>query len=225
MPYSILIPIYNEERTLKRLLKSLKEYSKEGNEVIIINDGSDDNTKAILNRHKYVHCINLKKNYGKGAAIKAGLINSKYNKTIIYDGDLELKIQDIKKLMILNSDIGISSAFGFRFKFLNPLKSRSDWGNFIFTTFFNLLFKSCYKDILCCAKSFYKTNIQIKNIRSNKFDIDVELLGMLTISRRSLNVRQIPINYSRRTIHEGKKLKISDGWIILGRILKMLKFL
>ena len=225
MPYSILIPIYNEERTLKRLLKSLEQYSKEGNEVIIINDGSNDNTKEILSRHKYVNCINLKKNCGKGVAIKVGLINSKYNKTIIYDGDLELEIQDIKRLMILNKDIGILSAFGFRYKFFNPFKSSNDWGNFIFTTFFNLLFKSCYKDILCCAKSFYKSNIHIKNIRSNKFDIDVELLGLLNISNRGLSVLQIPINYSRRTIYEGKKLKISDGWIILGRIIKILKFL
>ena len=64
---------------------------------------------------------------------------------------------------------------GYRFKSLSPFKSNFDWGNFMFTSFFNILFNSHHKDILCCAKAFYLSDLKDYNIKSNGFDIDVEL--------------------------------------------------
>jgi len=223
VPYSIIIPVFNEEKTLENLLKEIKIYQKEGNEILIVNDGSIDNTGLILNKYKYVENIHLRRNYGKGIAIKIGLLHSKYDKTIIFDGDLELKTSDIEKLMLLSEHDKIKSVFGFRFNSLSPFKSGFDWGNFIFTTFFNLLFNSSYKDILCCAKAFYKSNIPIDKIRSKSFDIDIELLAMIDTLNCNKN-QQISLTYSRRSIEQGKKLKISDGWLILLRILKIYQY-
>ena len=63
----------------------------------------------------------------------------------------------------------------------------------------------------------------LKNINSNSFDIDVELSSILTLKNKNRKIPQIILDYKRRSIKEGKKLKISDGWIILGRIIKMIK--
>ena len=121
--------------------------------------------------------------------------------------------------MILEKKLNINSALGIRFNNLNPIKSNFDWGNFIFTSFFNLMNKSCHKDILCCAKSFYRQDIPINKIESKGFDIDIEIMSFLTKNNGGKKINQILLNYSRRSIEEGKKLKISDGWIILKRLI------
>jgi len=219
MPYSIIIPIYNEERTLDKLLISLKKYSKSRNEILIINDGSIDKTKIILKNYKFINTIELKKNYGKGIAIKIGLQKSIHNKTIIYDGDLELHADDITMLMRLDQDNGTDSLVGTRFNNFAPFKSKFEWGNFMFTSFFNLLFQSCHKDVLCCAKAFYKKDLPIKRLNSKGFDIDVEILTFLTKNNKRKRIQHRFIKYNRRNIQQGKKLRISDGWIILKRII------
>jgi len=218
MPYSIIIPIYNEERTLEKLLKSLEQYSYSRNQILIINDGSIDKTNKILKKYDFIDVLHLKKNYGKGTAIKIGLHKSIHNKTIIYDGDLELHTDGISELMRLDRDHGIYSLMGTRFNNLSPFKSKFEWGNFMFTSFFNLLFKSFHKDILCCAKAFYKEDLPIEKIDSKGFDIDIELSSFLTKNNRN-KIIQVNLKYNRRSIEDGKKLKISDGWIILKRIL------
>ena len=222
MPYSIIIPIYNEEKTLDKLLLSLKKYSFSKNEILIINDGSIDGTEKILKKYNFINVIELKKNYGKGIAIKIGLQNSIHNKTIIYDGDLELHTDGISKLMRLDRDHGIYSLMGTRFNNLSPLKSKFEWGNFMFTSFFNLLFQSCHRDVLCCAKAFYKNDLPIKKLDSKGFDIDIEILTFLTKNSRRVKIPQILLKYRRRSFSEGKKLKISDGWNILMKIVKSL---
>ena len=219
MPYSIIIPIYNEEKTLNNLLLSLKKYFVDGDEIIIVNDGSSDDSQSILNKCKHVKSIHLEKNFGKGFALKKGLLYSKYEKIIIYDGDLELSICDISKLKHLNRKEGVKSIMGIRSKSFNPFKLGNDWGNFIFTFFFNILHFTVHKDILCCAKSFYKNDIPYANIKSKSFDIDVELSYLLSKINRGKNILQVSIDYNRRTVQEGKKLKTSDGFLILNRIL------
>lgn len=219
--YSIIIPIYNEVMTLNRLLIGLKTYYDLKHEIIIVDDGSTDRSNIILEKCHFIKLIILKKNSGKGVAIKNGILKSKYSSIIIYDGDLELKTKDISKLMILDKNSGITNVLGFRSILSNPFKSKIEWGNFIFTFFFNMLFKTSHKDILCCAKAFYKKDIPIKKIKSKGFDIDVELSSMMTINSRGKKLKQIYFDYSRRSIKEGKKLKIYDGWIILARIIKM----
>ena len=219
MSYSIIIPLYNEDKTINLLINQLKPFSDEGNEVIVVNDGSDDNTSSLLSKYDFIKIINLKKNFGKGVALKIGILISKYNKIIIYDGDLELETQDISKLMILKRKSGINSVFGNRFKKKILPKNSFDLGNLFFTSFFNLLNMTCYRDILCCAKAFYKHDIPIKKVKSIGFDIDIELTSMLNKNNHGQKINHVWLDYNRRSIKEGKKLKISDGWKILVRII------
>tara|TARA_Y100000996_G_scaffold350081_1_gene288990 strand:+ start:43 stop:717 length:675 start_codon:yes stop_codon:yes gene_type:complete len=221
--YSILIPVHNELRNIPTLLDALKVYSNEGHEILIIDDGSEDGSTDILKNCEYIKLICLRKNKGKGFALKVGLTNASNDKIVIYDSDMELDPADISKLMILKKNVRY--AIGYRFKSLSPFKSNLDWGNFMFTSFFNILFKSQHKDILCCAKVFFKSDLKSYAIISNKFDIDIELASLHTIKSRGKKIPQIFLNYNRRTIEEGKKLKISDGWSILSRTIKMIKHL
>ena len=222
--YSILIPIHNEARFIPALLMSLQGYRNEGHEIIIIDDGSTDGGTEILESSKGIKLIKIKKNRGKGYAIKKGLMNANYDKILLYDGDMELDPSYISKIMILNKKNNINFIMGYRFQSLSPLKSNFDWGNFMFTSFFNIFFNSNHKDILCCAKAFYMSDLKKYNIISNGFDIDIELASFFTILNKKIKISQVLLNYSRRTTKEGKKLKVSDGWIILLRIIKMFRY-
>ncbi len=220
--YSIIIPLFNEAPYLPTLIRKLKSYSDNGHEIIIIDDGSNDGSNSLLRDCNFINLITFAKNQGKGVAIRKGIENAGYDKIVLYDGDLELDINEISKLFVLNRKKGIHSAMGYRFKHLNPLKSDFHWGNFMFTTFFNLLHSTHHKDILCCAKSFYLSDIDIRLINSRGFGIDVELSSILSL--KNVRILQVPLKYKRRNQNEGKKLKISDGWEILFQITKMVRF-
>ena len=223
--YSIIIPIHNEKRYIPTLLKELKFYLDKGHQVIIIDDGSNDGSTNILKGYNDIKLILFTDNKGKGHALRSGIKEAVNDRIVIYDGDMELNPSDILKLMILDKSSGIKSVMGYRFKVFNPFKSSFDWGNFMFTSFFNILFKSSHKDILCCAKAFYAQDIKNYSIKSKGFDIDVELSSILTIMNKKGLIPQVAINYSRRNFQEGKKLKVFDGWKILWRMIKMIKFL
>tara|TARA_Y100000816_G_scaffold230430_1_gene175639 strand:- start:2299 stop:2979 length:681 start_codon:yes stop_codon:yes gene_type:complete len=223
--YSILIPIHNEFNHIPLLLDNLKVFNSKGHEIIIIDDGSNDGSTDILKNCKMINLISLRDNRGKGYAIKKGIKKANNERIVIYDGDMELNPSEIFKLMILNKESNIRYVMGYRFKSLSPLRSNFDWGNFMFTSFFNILFQASHKDILCCAKAFYMNDIKNYDIISNGFDIDVELASYFTILNKRTKISQLLLNYNRRTIKQGKKLKISDGWSILSRIIKMTKYL
>ena len=222
--YSIIIPVHNEKDYLPSLLNSLKYYSERGHEVIIIDDGSIDGSSSILRDCETINLVSLLKNRGKGYAIKRGLEIVKNNKILIYDGDMEIDPRNISKLMILDETNNIKYVMGHRFESLSPFKSHFEWGNFMFTTFFNILYQTNHKDVLCCAKAFYADTIKDVNLKSNGFDIDTELTCFLTVKNKKSNITQVLIDYKRRSVEEGKKLKVSDGWAILLRIIKMTKF-
>ena len=223
MKYSIIIPVYNEINFLPDLLDGLYNYFESDNEIIIIDDGSNDGSIGILNECNFIKLIAFDENRGKGNAIKFGLLEAKNDPIIIFDGDLEIAPRELEKLMILDKENGINSAMGYRFKHLSLIKSGVDWGNFIFTTFFNILLNTNHKDVLCCAKAFYKHDFDIRTLQSKNFSIDIELAFILSLLNK--NIKQVKMDYSRRGKNEGKKLEIANGWNILFRIIKMIKYL
>ena len=214
--YSIIIPVFNEVDHIPSLIKELKFFCKTGHEVIIIDDGSNDGSyKALLNQN-FLNIFRFQKNKGKGEAIKKGIFESKNEKLILFDGDFELHPKEINKLMILDSTKNIKCVFGQRNNLKKPL---SFWslGNIIFSRIFSFINKVELKDALCCAKSFFKNDILLDDLKAKKFDIDVEITTMLITKNSSF--KTVNINYRRRGRIDGKKLNIVDSLSILKRML------
>ncbi len=219
MEYSIIIPINNEQKTLPLLLKELKPYSF-NNEILFVDDGSNDLSNAILKNCSFINLITLNKNRGKGYAIRKALIRANFKKIIIMDGDLELKTNEIEKMMILEKKKGVHIAFGCRYKKIKPFNSLWNFGNYIFIFCFNFLYKKSLNDVLCCSKSFFIDDIDIYSLKSNKFDIDIELTSILV--KKFTNYKEVMLSYSRRSKIEGKKLRLVDAMQIFYRMVKCL---
>ena len=219
--YSILIPIHNEANSIPYLLKELKPYAKNGHEIIIINDGSTDKSIDLLNQCDFINLLSLEKNKGKGTAVRYGLSIAKNDSIITFDGDMELLTKNISRLMILNKKKEVNCVCGNRFNEIQKLLNIWNIGNLFFSFLFNFINKTNLKDVLCCAKSFYKKDLDLKKLKSKKFDIDIEILSMLV--KKYDTIITIPLEYKRRTKKQGKKLSIFDSWIIFKRMINIIK--
>ena len=216
--YSIIIPVYNEIANISQLLNELKYFAiNKHNEIIIIDDGSNDGTELTLKKCSFINLLVLDTNNGKGVAIKEGLNRAQHNKIILFDGDLELSTNGIKKLMALDKDRNVECVFGSRYKTSVSINNYWDLGNFAFTALFNFIHKSNIIDSLCCAKAFYKSSIDIGLLSSQKFGIDIEITRMLT--NKFANTKTVHLKYNRRNYLEGKKLNLVDSWSILKSLL------
>ena len=217
MKYSIIIPIFNEITHIPKLLDNIQIYSANGHEIIIIDDGSNDGSYELLLHCNFIKLYNFKNNQGKGVALKKGISKASNEKLIIFDGDLELHPKEIDKLMILDKKNGIMCVFANRYQMKNKF---SAWtvGNTILTFIFNYLHNSDLEDALCCAKSFYKSDIRYENFKSLKFDIDVEISS--TLVSIYPNFKNVNIEYKRRGKSEGKKLRLVDSFKIIFRIFR-----
>ena len=217
MPYTILIPIHNEADTLSALLDRIEPYADD-NEILVVDDGSTDGSYVLLKKCSFLRLLRLDQNSGKGVAICKGLAKATHNKIVISDGDMELNPREIDKLMILDKEMGIHCVFGSRYRTINPFASLWNFGNFFFTGLFNMIHGSNHSDALCCAKAFFRDDIDLEKISSKGFDIDIELAA--TLSRKIPSIEVVYLTYVRRSLHEGKKLRFNDGLKILKRILK-----
>ena len=223
MTYTLIIPIYNEERTLPTLLNKLYKLKNKNIEIIIIDDGSNDNTQNILIGNDSFLILRNELNKGKGASIKKGILSAKNQNIILIDGDLEIDIEDVPKLIHSfeksNNDVitGVRWRKNSDFKFeINTV------GNYLINSLFNLLYSTNLNDVLCCVKIINTDLIKSLNIQSKGFGIEIETMAKLVLNK--LNIEEIDIAYNRRTAKEGKKLKISDGWSIIWTMIKIKMF-
>jgi len=222
---SIIIAVFNEEKTIIEILKKIRDTKKNQfeYEVIVVNDGSTDNTFQFLDQNKnlYSKILNFKKNYGKGFAIKEGLKIASGEYIIFQDGDLEYDPNDLNYFCDLydklNPDLIIGSRFRYReytrsHNFLNFL------GNKVITLFFNFIHNTTFTDIYSCYISFKKKYLDITKLKSNGFEQQAEILGILL--KQTKKNYEIPINYSGREISEGKKIRFYHIFLVFYQIIK-----
>lgn len=222
---SILIPIYNEEKTLKKLLKKINSI-KISKEVIVINDGSIDNTLNILNDNKILfnHMVSYKKNKGKGFACRQGISIAKGKYTIIQDADLEYNpdnyinlLKEINKHQVIYGSRvlkggKINSPSGIR-----PYLSR--FANFILTKISNLFNNQNLTDAHTCYKLFETEIIQKIELKENGFAFCPEITAK--ISKLGIKIKEVPIDYNGRSYSEGKKIK---SYHALEAIISLIKY-
>tara|TARA_B100000401_G_C52717998_1_gene677157 strand:+ start:70 stop:738 length:669 start_codon:yes stop_codon:yes gene_type:complete len=219
MTYSLIIPIYNEERTLPLLLSKL-DLLNNNIEVIIIDDGSTDETKNILNAQGKFVTVRNNTNIGKGSSIRKGIELAKNKNVILIDGDLEVDVNDIPELIIKYENNNADALIGVRVtKNKNLNFDINSIGNYLINGFFNLLFKTNFNDVLCCVRILNLNLFKSLKIKSNRFSIEVETIAKLVL--KNSNLKEAYIKYNRRTFAEGKKLKFYDGWNIIWTIIKL----
>jgi len=211
MSYSILIPIFNEEKYLLDLINEIIPLSI-NNEIIFIDDGSTDDTAIILKQFKEFIVLRNEKRLGKGSSLIRAINLAKEKYIVIFDGDLEI---ETKELILAISQHKLDTNLiikGNRFHILNEnAKSMYDIGNLIFNKIFNILYGTNYYDIFCCLMVVDKELIKKFKLKSKNFGIETEIMSNIAI--RKLPCKELNIKYNRRS--SGKKLNFFHSLEIL----------
>jgi len=220
---SILIPSFNEEKTILNILNRIsKTIDPSINyEVVVINDGSTDNTLKLLEQNKnlYNQLVTYEKNYGKGNAIKKGLEVSKGKYIFFQDADLEYDPIDINKFTKLINRFEPDLIIGSRLNYSEYTRSHNilnKFGNKLITLIFNLFYNTTFTDIYSCYACFKKDLLNEKNLKTKGFEQHAEIL--CKIIKKGKKFYEVPISYNGRTHDEGKKIKFYHIFSVLFRI-------
>jgi len=217
---SIVLPVYNERATILEVLERVRALPMP-KEIIVVDNCSTDGTREILQglQHSDVRIVLQPCNLMKGNSVRRGISLAQGTYVVVQDGDLEYEPQDLVKLLEVIQGEGVLAAFGSRILGAQergePMK-RTIFrlgGNFV-NAFFQWLFKSKLTDIASCYKMAPREVLQKLDLTCNGFDLDFEMAAKLELAarRRGLQIVEVPIHYSPRTIAEGKKIRWRDGW-------------
>lgn len=226
MTLSIIIPVYNEKKTILEILKKINEvdlasFSFE-KEIVIVDDCSTDGTREILDKLAGQYKIIYQpKNRGKGAAIRAGLQFVSGNFVVIQDADLEYDPQDYKKLLecALKNDAQV--VYGSRL--LNHQNRFSYtsfyYGGLILNWLTNIICGIKITDESTCYKLFKTETLKSFSLKCERFEFCPEVTAKA--AKKKIRIYEVPINYYPRTKEEGKKIKWRDG---LEALLTLIKY-
>jgi len=213
---SVLIPVYNEERTLERLLDAVEERA-EVSELVIVDDGSTDRTPEILSGRDFkvpVQVIRHERNRGKGAALRTAIAAATGDVALVQDADLEYDPAEFPLLLAPIERGRAEVVYGSRS--FAAHSAYSFWfviGNKLVTLWTNVLFNSYLSDMETCYKLMPLSVWRSLDLRSDGFDIEPEITAKLLRSGR--RIYEVPISYAARGRVEGKKLTWRDGVMAL----------
>lgn len=219
MKLSVVVPVYNEEKTLPKIIKKVLK-QKEVFEIIIVDDGSSDNSTNIA-RSLVSPKINIlchQRNLGKGAAVISGIKVAKGDVLIIQDADLEYDPADYLKLLQPLKDGEADFVVGNRWKEYKKM-SITRLGNIYLTLLLRILFGSKLKDPYSCYKAAPLKVWKSLKLTSQRFEIEAEIVAK--ICSLGQKVAEIPIKYYPRSYTQGKKIKLIDAFKGTGRVFKV----
>lgn len=224
MKLSILIPVYNEERTLGKVLEKVLALPLESLEVIVVNDGSSDGTAEVLSdwsqREERVIAIHQPSNQGKTAAIRRAMERATGDIIIIQDADLEYDPVEIPDVIAPIQQQVADVVYGSRFlvkRAARVLYFYHYLANKGLTLLSNLLTNRNMSDIETCYKAFRADIIKPLQLTSQGFGMEIEITAM--ICKTQCRTYEVPISYYGRTYQEGKKVGFKDGLAALWYIL------
>ena len=222
MRISVIIPVYNEDRTLTEIVSRVQAVDLE-TEIIIVDDGSTDGTSAQLktigNTFENVRILRHEKNCGKGAALRTGLAEATGEVIIIQDADLEYDPRDYRVLLVPILDGRADVVYGSRF-LGGPQRVLFFWhyvGNKLITLLCDALCNLNLSDMETGYKVFKKEVIADMTLKSNRFGFEPEFT--MKIAKKGFRIYEVPISYSGRTYEEGKKIGWYDGLVAIFTIL------
>jgi dolichol-phosphate mannosyltransferase len=218
MKLSIIIPVYNEEKTLTEIVdkvEKVKLISKVQKEVIIVNDSSTDNSQKVIeklkNKYKNIRSFNHPINKGKGAAIRTAIKHVSGDVVVAQDGDLEYNPEDFNKMLPLIIENKADVVYGSRL--LGNISGFNIpshyYGNLLLSFITRLLYAKKITDMETCYKMMKSSIIKNLNLKSNTFDIEPEVTSK--ILKKGFRVKEVPISYNCRSFEQGKKITWKDG--------------
>jgi glycosyltransferase involved in cell wall biosynthesis len=222
MKLSVIMPVYNEEKTLEEIVRRVQAVGL-AHEIVIIDDGSIDSTREILKKLEAqpdIHVILHEKNQGKGAAVVSGIKAAVGDVMLIQDADLEYDPRDyptlLKPLEENISDVVYGSRFlgGAR----RPILFWNMVANKILTLVTNVLYNNILTDMETGYKVFRREVVQGLTIHARRFDFEPEFTAK--ILKRKVRVFEVPITFNPRLYEEGKKITAWDGVVALWTLIK-----
>lgn len=223
MRLSVIIPVYNETRTLRALVEKVLTVNIE-KEIVIVDDGSTDDTPKILQSlakdYPDITVLRHPRNAGKGAAVRTGIEHAKGAILIIQDADLEYDPNDYHACIGPIERGECQVVYGSRI--LNRKNNYSHLsfyiGGRLVTLAANLLYGARLTDTPTCYKTFEASLIKSIRIDGNRFDWEPEVTAK--ILRRGIQIKEVPIAYHPRPISEGKHIRWKDGVQALWTLIK-----
>jgi len=220
---SVIIPVYNEQDTILKIIKKVKDISI-NKELIIVDDGSTDNTPTLLNKLRKdpeIRIITHDKNRGRGAGIKTALEHAQGLITIFQDADLELDPSHYTRLIqpILEDEAEV--VFGSRFLgkgFIQGMGIGAYIANLILVELTDRLFKANLTDVLTMFQ-VTKTNIfRELDIQSDRWGSTIEITAKLL--KKKYKIYEIPVEYIPRRKETGKKVRWSDFYSCVSALIR-----
>jgi len=218
MKLTIIIPCFNENKYIEKVISSIDSQRLDEKQIIVVDDASTDGTKEKLKELKEknkIDClIHHEINLGKGAAIRSGIKKAEGEIVIIQDADLEYNPKDYHKLIKPISDGDADVVYGSRFLGgVDAHRVLYFWhrvANGLLTTFANILIDMNLTDMETGYKAFKKTVLEDISIQENRFGFEPEIT--IKLGKKKLRFFEVGISYNGRTYQEGKKIGIKDGF-------------
>jgi len=233
MKLSIIVPVYNEEKTVVELLNRLKKENIPNvkKEIIVVDDGSSDNTLSLLDKfvkgNKEIKLLKHKKNSGKGKAVRTGISKASGEYILIQDADLEYHPKYIKDLVKPIQERGAKVVYGTRIKRAPNLKGEEKTfqfllhylGNRSLSFITSILYGQWITDMETCYKLFPKKALSNIKLNARGFEFEPEITAKLL--KKGYKIQEVPIRTNPRGYDEGKKINTAkDGTKALWSLIK-----
>ena len=219
---SVIVPIFNERNTVVEIMRRMRAVDLPiEREFILVDDGSSDGTRQVLAQlgDSTAKVVLHPKNRGKGAAIRTALEHVTGDLVLIQDADLEYDPEDWPKLLAPVFRGKATVVYGSRFTGERRNMLYVHWlGNRMLSLVTNILYNTTLSDMETGYKLFDARVLDGITIRSDRFDFEPEITAK--ILRKGIRIYEVPISYTGREFHEGKKITWRDGFAALYALVK-----